>query len=211
MTMAERAKRSSRHRWTPCALGAVCALALVVLAAPDRAPAQEATARQKATAQPQADTQPGAVAQQVAQALSGYERGPDESWWRARGPETALALETVFRDRSRPAVVRVRALRAAVHFPTGRTRDFLLAVAREPGQRPPFVREALLSLGRAFGDRVTDAIAAFLDHERPVVRRAACEALSAIGTGAGREQLVRRLRSEPDRSVRSAIERALDR
>ncbi len=167
------------------------ALALLLGPAPEAASAQEAAQRR------------------LAQALSGYESIPDASWWQARGPDTVATLRALYRDQQQPAFVRQRAVRAASFYSTDEAREFLLSVARQPGQRDLLIREALLGLARAFAERAGDAIARFLDHERPLVRGAAAEALGAIKSDSWRPAIERRLRSERDATVRAALQRAL--
>ena len=191
------ARRRAGGAWT--ALGALVrtaltgsiAFGLLAFPMPDTASAQDA-ARQR-----------------LAQVLSGYESIPDASWWRARGPQTVAALRALYRDAQLPAFVRQRAVRAASFYATPEAREFLLAVAREPRQKDRFIREALLGLARAFNNGAGDEIAAFLDHERPLVRRAAAEALGKMKTDAWRPAIEQRLKSEHDGAVRAALQQAL--
>jgi HEAT repeat protein len=145
----------------------------------------------------------------LAQVLSGYEKIPGESYWKKRGPETVALLQALYADDRQPAFVRLRAVRAASFYRTPRAREFLLSVARKRGQKELFVREALLGLARAFKQQAGNEIASFLDHEKPLVRRAAAEALGAIKAEAYRSLLVRRLQRERDGAVRAALEQAL--
>jgi hypothetical protein len=159
---------------------------------------------------PQSALGQDAAGRRLAQVLSGYERIPGEAYWRARGPQTVAALQALFDDERQPRFVRLRAVRAVSFYRTPRARSFLLAVARGPGQRDLFIREALLGLGRAFGEQVAGEIEPFLDHDLPLVRRTAAETLGAIEARAWRSKLERRLQKERDPGVRDALERLLE-
>jgi HEAT repeat protein len=156
-----------------------------------------------------AAAQDAAEQRRLAQVLSGYESMPGEDYWRARGPDTVAVLQALFRDDRQPALLRLRAVRAASYYTAPRARQFLLSVAREPGQKDLFVREALLGLARAFGEQAAGEIAPFLDHEKPLVRKAAAEALGAMKAERFRPELERRLKTERDRGVRAALQQAL--
>lgn len=147
----------------------------------------------------------------VRQILSAYEGGPTAAEWRAMGPQTLAVLVSLYDDSSQPAYVRLRVLSAVASFPTPATRTFLLAATRAPGQSDLFVREAVLSLGRAFGAGALDDVTPFLGSRETVVREAAARSLALIGTPAAREALRRRLVLEPDATVRATLETALRR
>lgn len=147
--------------------------------------------------------------EQVRQLLSGYESVPGREVWRRFGEDTLLVLAALYDDPSQPAYVRLRAVSVAAHYPIAAARTFLLAVARAPGQSDLFTREAVLALGRAFGDRATTDIAPFLASSELVVREAAVRALGTIGSARAKDLLRRRAVIEPDAHVRAAIERAL--
>lgn len=146
---------------------------------------------------------------QVRQLLSGYEAMPAAESWRALGPETVAVLVSLYDDPSEPAYVRLRAVRAVSFYPVPATRTFLLAVTRVPGQGDLFVREAVLGLARAFGDRAVDDVKAFLNNPEPTVREGAAMGLGRIGTERARDALRRRLAIEGAEHVRGTIERAL--
>lgn len=148
---------------------------------------------------------------EVRRMLSSFEGGPGAEQWRALGTDTVGVLVELYADGSERPWVRLRAVRAASHFPVTATRTFLLAVAETPRQSDLFVREAVLGLGRAFGDRALDDIRPYLDDRRPVVREAAATSLGLVATAAAREALRRRLAVEGSDSVRDSIERALAR
>jgi len=143
--------------------------------------------------------------------LSGYEQVPTAAQWRALGPETLRVLVDLYNDRDAPPYVRLRAVTAASSFPSRAARTFLLAVARLPGQSDLFTREAILSLGRAFGARAIDDVAPFLSSPEPVVREGAALCLGRIGTPAAVEALRRRLTVEGHDNVRRTIARSIER
>jgi HEAT repeat protein len=146
---------------------------------------------------------------QVRQLLSGYEDVPGAETWRRLGPETLAVLVSLYDDPEEAPYVRLRAVSVVSHYPTPATRTFLLAVARAPRQSDLFVREAVLSLGAAFGPRAVDDIRPFLASRHVVVREGATLALSRVGTDAAREALRARLAVEPAPHVREAIARGL--
>lgn len=146
---------------------------------------------------------------QVRQLLSGFEAMPAAESWRALGPETLAVLVSLYDDPSEPAYVRLRAVRAVSFYPVAATRTFLLAVTRVPGQGDLFVREAVLSLARAFGRRAVDDVRSFLSSPEPTVREAAAMGLGRIGTERARDALRRRLAIEGAEHVRRTIQRAL--
>ena len=82
-------------------------------------------------------------------------------------------------------------------------------MARRPHQDALFAREAVLTLGRAFGDRVVGDMAPFLRHHEPLVRRAAARALGRTRTAAARKHLREQLPREHDPHVRRGIMKAL--
>lgn len=147
----------------------------------------------------------------IRQLLTAYEGGPSAAEWRAMGPETLTVLVSLYNDSAQPAYVRLRVLSAVASFPTPATRTFLLAATRAPGQSDLFVREAVLSLGRAFGAAALDDVTPFLGSGDTVVREAAARSLGLIGTPAARDALRRRLVLEPDATVRQTLQSALSR
>jgi len=148
---------------------------------------------------------------QVRRMLSSFEGGPGAAEWRALGTDTVGVLVELYADGSEQPWVRLRAVRAVSHYPVAATRTFLLAVAETPRQSDLFVREALLGLGRAFGERAIDDIRPYLDDRRAVVREGAAMGLGLVATATAREALRRRLAVERSESVRRSIERALAR
>ncbi len=148
---------------------------------------------------------------ELARLLSGYEELPPASAFRAWGPGTLSVLVELYQDGTQPAFVRIRAVYAAGHYPSPATRTFLLAVARAPRQSDLFIREAVLSLGRAFGPRAVDDLRPFLRHDEPVVRESAVIALSRIRSPEALSALRVRLPDEHAAHVRDRIRRAVRR
>lgn len=141
--------------------------------------------------------------------LSGFEHTPDAQTWRALGREALPVLIDLYDDADAPPYVRLRAVHAVSFYPTPATRTFLLAVAAAPRQSDLFVRQAVLSLGRAFGARAVDDLRPFLSHDEPVVRESAAAALGRVRTDAALSALRGRLSVETSAQVRETIERAL--
>jgi hypothetical protein len=104
--------------------------------------------------------------------------------------------------------IRVWAARAFRYVWRDDVVDALLVAAEDPAWR---VREhvARITAQRELGQLV-DALLPMLDHELPRVRAAAVRAIGAAGEFEHVEA-VEALRSDPDHTVRAAVERALDR
>jgi HEAT repeat protein len=146
---------------------------------------------------------------ELSRLLSGYEDVPPASAFGAWGPETLSVLVDLYQDTDQPPFVRIRAVSAAAHYPTPAARTFLLAVARAPRQSDLFIREAVVSLGRAFGPRAVDDVRPFLRHREPVVREGAVIALNRIHTPEALSALRTRLPDEHADHVRERIREAV--
>ena len=140
--------------------------------------------------------------------LSGYESVPSLVEWRRLGPGTLAVLVALFEAPETPPYVRLRAVAATAAFPSDVARAFLLRVARS-ATSDLIAREALLTLGRAFGEGVRGELAPFLAHRVPLLREAAARALGRIGSPACRALLEARLETEGHPAVREAMSRAL--
>lgn len=137
--------------------------------------------------------------------LSSFEQGPSQIQWRAMGSETVEVLISLYNDAGEPGFVRMRAVAATANFPTPATRAFLLEVAAAPGQGDLYIRQAVSSLGRAFGDRALEDVRPFLTHREYVVREAAVRALGAMRAPVARELLEARIGIEREDAVRAAL------
>jgi HEAT repeat protein len=146
---------------------------------------------------------------ELSRLLSGYEDVPPASVFREWGPDTLSVLVELYQDTDQPPFVRIRAVSAAAQYPSPAARTFLLAVARAPRQSDLFVREAVVSLGRAFGPRAIDDVRPFLRHREPVVREGAVIALSRIRTPEALSALRTRLPDEHADHVRERIREAV--
>lgn len=155
--------------------------------------------------------QPPPSKEHVRALLSGYEYVPGQSTFRALGPGTLDVLIALYDDPTEPWYVRMRAVGATRYYPSSRTRKFLLRVANDPNASALFTRQAVLSLGRAFGPKARKDLAPFLRHPDPVVRRAAAQALIATGDPDARAAVRKRLAREHDPVVVRTIERLLRR
>jgi len=150
-------------------------------------------------------------ADRVAQLLSGYEDMPSDAQLRAMGPEIVGTLATLYNDASRPGYVRLRSVTAAGAFHTAAAHTFLRAVLTRPGQSDLFLREGLLSLGRAFGEQAVSELAPYLSRDESLVREAAVISLTRIRSTAALEALRARLPLESDPGVRRRLEASLRR
>ena len=168
-------------------------LALILLSAsPALAGAQAAPSRER-----------------VREMLSGIEHTPSDADWRRVGDGALPVLIELSQDTREPPYVRLRAVGATGAFPRAAVRTFLLAVARAPGQSDLLVREAVVTLARAFGPAAVDDLAPFLAHDEVVVRDAAVRALGRIGTPEALAARRARLPRERDPVVRERIDAAL--
>mgnify|MGYP001794323079 CR=1 FL=1 len=140
--------------------------------------------------------------------LSGYESVPTLAEWRRQGAGTLDLLKRLFEASDTQPYVRLRAVAAMAAFPTDAARSFLVRVARS-STSDLIAREALLTLGRAFGDGVRAELAPFLSHRIPLLREAAARALGRIGNPDCRALLEARLETEGHPAVREAVTRAL--
>lgn len=147
--------------------------------------------------------------ERVRQLLSAIDRMPPATIWRALGPDTLGVLIELYDDENEAPFVRMRTLVAAAHYPVPASRTFLKAAAAARGQSDLFVRQAVISLGRAFGDRAIDDVRPYLTHADADVREGAVLSLSRMNTEAARSVLRQRLPRERSDVVRTALERAL--
>jgi len=147
--------------------------------------------------------------QRIVTLLSDYESLPDPQHVLAGGERTAGFLFDLYRDASLPTFVRVRALRSLSLFPADIAAARLTSVAREPGVRVVFVREAAIGLARCAGEAAIETLALLLARAEPHTRRGAVEALRTLATPKARAHLVSHRSHEADPAVRSAIDVAL--
>ncbi|NOY91831.1 MAG: HEAT repeat domain-containing protein [Deltaproteobacteria bacterium] len=147
----------------------------------------------------------------LAQLLSGFEDMPSDQSLRAMGPATVGALAALYNDASQPPYVRLRSVAAAGAFHTPAAHTFLRAVVTLRGQGDLFVREGLLSLGRAFGEAATLEIAPFLERPESVVREAAVISLGRIHSPRAIAALRARLDIESDLGVLRKLRASLNR
>lgn len=146
---------------------------------------------------------------ELTQLLAGFEQAPAAADYRAWGPETLAILVELYDDPEAPAFVRLRAVAAAGHFSTASARSFLLRVARARGQNDLLVREAVRSLGRAFGAASVADLRPFLAHPAPAVREGAVRALAELRTPRAREALRARLPLEASAHITERIRATL--
>ena len=147
----------------------------------------------------------------VRELLSGIESVPTDADWRRLGDGALPVLIDLFNRPTEAPYVRLRALGATGAFPRPAVRTFLLAAARADNQSDLLIREAVVTLARAFGAASVSDIAPFLSHREVVVRDATARALGRIGGARALRVLRSRLALERDAGVRSSIEGALRR
>lgn len=145
----------------------------------------------------------------VREMLSGIEHTPTDADWQRVGDGALPVLIDLYQSSTEPPYVRLRAVGATGAFPRPAVRTFLLAVARADGQTDLLVREAVVTLARAFGAASVGDLVPFLAHDEPVVREATATALGRIGTPDATAALRARLRVEREGAVRAAIQSAL--
>ncbi|MCA9606340.1 MAG: HEAT repeat domain-containing protein [Myxococcales bacterium] len=171
----------------PLAVGLFFLLALPTLASAQAAPSRE----------------------RVREMLSGIEHTPSDADWQRLGDGVLPVLMELYQHTDEAPYVRMRAVGAVGAFPRPAVRTFLLAVARAEGQNDLMVREAVVTLARAFGPDAVGDLRPFLAHDEVVVREATARALGRVGTRDATAALRQRLSVERDVVVREAIEAAL--
>lgn len=148
--------------------------------------------------------------ERVRELLSAIDSMPPATVWRTLGAATLDVLIELYDDTNEAPFVRMRTLVAAQHYPVPAARTFLKRAAAARGQSDLFVRQALISLGRAFGERAIDDVRPYLSHADADVREGAALSLSRINTEAARAALRDRLPRERSELVRAALQRGLD-
>lgn len=152
----------------------------------------------------------GRVSEQTVRAmLGGFETTITIANWQEVGAAALPILLAVYRNDSEPGFVRLRAMAAVAAFPSPETFRFLNTEATLPGQDEVFIRTALLTLSRAFGEEATNSLAAHLLHRAPAVREAACRALLELPQA--RAIVSAHLMKEANSGIRHSIERMLRR
>ena len=147
--------------------------------------------------------------------LNAYEFRVDVAVLERIGPEVPkLLIEISSTTRQRPTV-RNHALMALSVFPSEQTRKYLESLLMERSLKGSptgtlLRRQALRSLGRAFGDRVVVPIANLKDDPDPQIRIAVAQALGDTGSPRAQSILAAWLPHEKDLAVREAVDHALE-
>lgn len=140
--------------------------------------------------------------------LSAYEGVPTREHVLAMGPDAASLLRSLHDDANEPAFVRLRSLSALRYFPTETNRRYLARVASR-GTSLLFAREAILSLGRGFGDRALDDVRPFLDRSEKMLREAAIRSLGHMREPRARTALEGHRVREREPRLRALVDQML--
>jgi hypothetical protein len=182
------------------------ALALALLLAADPAPAvNPAVARIAASAtRPQAPD----VRSQVETYLDSIDTPISDERWRALGPQAPVVLEEIARDPSRLPTRRARAVSALGVVGTDRSRELMLALARDEGE-PALLRASAVHAAAPTLATPVETLRPLLERAKnPRVRAAAAEALvlrsPALACATVQKQVAREKASQ-----RPAFRRAL--
>ncbi len=171
-------------------------------------PAASASAGRRVTPQDPRDS--------LVSLLSAYELPLSREVLDHIGPDVnRLLIQLSTNPRVRPRV-RTRALAALGYYPTVPTRDHLGSLLHERSLVKSALgtnlrRQALRSLGVAFGDRAVDAIVGLKEDGDPLIRQAVAHALGDTKSPRALPTLQTWLSQEQELAVRVAIDRAIDR
>jgi hypothetical protein len=132
------------------------------------------------------------------------------------GPDVPTLLVDVMNAPAESVRVRVRACAGLAFYPTQQSFDVLRSLLHERSLIGTELglqlrRQALRSLGRAFGDRAVDEILPLRNDPEPLVREAVAHALSDAGSLRPLTVLETWLSDEPVLHVRMAVDRAVSR
>ncbi|MCA9530642.1 MAG: HEAT repeat domain-containing protein [Myxococcales bacterium] len=141
--------------------------------------------------------------------LSSYDSPPKRAVWERYGPAALAPLIALYDTPGEPLFIQLRVVGAVANYPTPATRTFLLAVARQKSQPSLLVERAVRSLGRAFGEKAVDDVAAFLSHPAVHVRASAITALADIGGPKARTALQTRMPKDRDLYIERLLARSL--
>lgn len=131
------------------------------------------------------------------------------------GSEINKLLVEVAGDPSMPATTRQRAVGALAVYPTDRSRQYLTSVVFERAFTGTALgtllrREALRSLGRAFGGSMVNTLTSVRSDSNPQIREACARALGDTMSDDAMAELAAWLPNEPELFVRVAIDEATD-
>ncbi len=131
------------------------------------------------------------------------------------GREINKLLVEVAGDPTMPPTTRQRAVGALAVYPTTRSRQFLTSIVFERAFTGNALgtllrREALRSLGRAFGESVVNTLTSVRSDSNPQIREACARALGDTMSDDAMAELAAWLPNEPELFVRVAIDEATD-
>lgn len=131
------------------------------------------------------------------------------------GPDVNRALINVANHREVRARVRVRAVAGLGFYPTDPSWKYLRGLLHEDVHRGTVFgtnlrRQALRSLGKAFGGRAVGEILALKDDPEPLIREAVAHALGDAKSPLALPELRQWLPKEPELHVRLAVDKAIE-
>lgn len=136
--------------------------------------------------------------------LSGIESAPTREELLALGPEGLEALIRLHADSQEIGALRLRAITCAGWFEGARAHEFLVGLARAPGQEPLHLRAALRALAAREGTQAVDELVRHAGHADVAVREAVLASLATIAT-------MESVRAADRRAVRSTLDGLLAR
>jgi len=147
--------------------------------------------------------------------LNAYEFRVDAEVLRKIGPDVNKLLIEISGDPGFRSRVRNHALMALVAYPVSQTRKYLESLLMEPSLTGTptgtlLRRQALRSLGKAFGGDVVVPIANLKDDVNPQIRIAVAHALADTRSDRAIPILSAWLPNEKELGVREAVDRALE-
>jgi hypothetical protein len=188
-----------RHRALPLVIALVASVALTALAPP--AAASQSVREQR---------------ESLLWLLQAHEFRPDRALLDKVGPDVNRVLVHIAEDPNTRSRIRVRAVSALAVYPSTRTSQFLAGLLYEPELMgtpggTAIRRQALRSLGYAFGGEMVHTIAGLRNDADPQIREAVAHALGDTRSHHALEVLDSWLPLEQELFVRLAVDRSISR
>ncbi len=147
--------------------------------------------------------------------LSSFHMRLDKRTLDGIGSDTVELLIDIANTRADTPRVRVRALAGLGYYPTEDSYSFLTSLLSERNlignaDGLQMRRQAIRSLGRAFGDRAVDQLLSMRHDEQPGIRQSVAQALGDSGSERALPELELWLTTEQDLTVRIAVDTAVN-
>jgi HEAT repeat protein len=147
--------------------------------------------------------------------LSSYHMRLDKRTLDEIGSDTVELLIDIANTRADAPKVRVRALAGLGYYPTQDSYAFLTSLLNErnligSAEGLQMRRQAIRSLGRAFGDRAVDDLLSLRHDDQAGIRQSVAQALGDTGSERALPDLELWLSTEQDLTVRIAVDTAVN-